>query len=176
MRQLYQSKVGSSVTYACGAWFTPYHGFPVRLVSKLELIQREAIIKVSGMMRKTKLLPVLKELHLEHIGVVLSRKARSYRAGVIETPHHDLLQDLYTHPMKGLLPDHCGLSAHPLISLYEEAEPLCAERDKLRAEADAATAAQVVAAEAARAARAAKAAAVKDDFYVVFNIRDVCRM
>lgn len=111
MRQLYVCKILPIITYGCAAWFFYYQG-TIRqghilqcLVKKLDTLQGELLVQMSGAMKNTSRALLRKELHLHPLSQSLRIKAIAHQAGVYDTEHAKELR---------LIRERAGLGARRL--------------------------------------------------------------
>jgi hypothetical protein len=146
LRRLYLAKIRPVIGFASEAWFIPnHHGFPNDLCEVLDDLQTECLVQFSGGWSRTDRELLQKELYIEDINYFLYRSDLASRAKSvcdmlalllpkvvsnycvqIGKPQNDLLVQLRTTPILGLIADHCALQNHPHHKLYAEAAALCA--------------------------------------------------
>ncbi|RYP34155.1 hypothetical protein DL767_004382 [Monosporascus sp. MG133] len=123
MRQLYMAKVRPTITYACGAWFISGDGVQWRLakklVGKLESLQHECLLQISGAMKGTPRDVVRKELHIESLEVHLQRVSLAHRARTVYTPEFQELERIRSRPLAGV--SDSSLERHPFRKLHADA-------------------------------------------------------
>ncbi|RYP82468.1 hypothetical protein DL769_001661 [Monosporascus sp. CRB-8-3] len=129
MRQLYLTKVRPMITYACGAWFISGDGVKWRLskklVGKLESLQHDCLLQISGAMKGTPREVVQKELHIESLEVHLQRLALAHRARTVHTPEFQELERIRNRPLVGV--SNSSLERHPFRKLHADAIRLAQE-------------------------------------------------
>ncbi|PON22897.1 hypothetical protein TGAM01_v208152 [Trichoderma gamsii] len=111
MRQLYVCKLLPIIAYGCAAWFFDYQGtirqghILQHLVKKLDTLQGELLVQISGAMKNTSRILLRKELHIYPLSQSLRIKAIAHHAKVYDTDHAKELR---------LIRERAGLGAHRL--------------------------------------------------------------
>lgn len=126
MRQLYVCKLLPIIAYGCGAWFFDYQGtirqghILQHLVKKLDTLQGELLVQISGAMKNTSRILLRKELHIYPLSQTLRIKAIAFHTCVYDTEHAKELR--LTRERAGLGAQR--LKAHPFTQLDILAEKL----------------------------------------------------
>ncbi|KAF5517530.1 putative RNA-directed DNA polymerase from transposon X-element [Colletotrichum aenigma] len=85
MRRLYITSVRPIITYACACWFVLADGkgqpfrITKKLIARLDRLQRECLVEISGAYSQTPVMVLQKELNIEPIEVALHRIATAHR-------------------------------------------------------------------------------------------------
>jgi hypothetical protein len=125
LRQLYLVKLRPMISFACEVWYTPDDAGGWNAIKKrLESLERECLIQLSGAWGSTHNLTLLKELNIEPITHFLARSALARRARLIGTPHYTALLRLREKSILGLVPAHSALHLHPYYGFYDDAKLL----------------------------------------------------
>ncbi|KAG5757117.1 hypothetical protein H9Q72_014431 [Fusarium xylarioides] len=126
--QLYIAKIRAIITYACPAWlcYGDYHTldrclsglddiqwhmendnvkplweFTEANMSELQKLQSLCLHKISGALWLTHRIEIEKELAVEDIKTVLVRLATAHRARILDSPEHDMLEEVRNDLDKG---------------------------------------------------------------------------
>lgn len=136
MRQLYVTKIRPIISYACPAWFMHIDGVNLNygitegLIEKLESLQYQCLVQISGAMQRTSRQVLEKELNVESIRVFLCRLGASQRARALSDPDHGMILQITipprweplspaVHPYRVLENTSQLLKAETLRKLYE---------------------------------------------------------
>ncbi|KAF5568012.1 hypothetical protein FNAPI_416 [Fusarium napiforme] len=115
---LYATKIRSTITYACPAWFIygdyesldlclsgldeikwakehgegkPNWSFPKYNLDRLKKLQYKCLLRISGALKGTCARVLEKELVIDDIEVTLTRHAMTHRAMILDTPEYEFL-------------------------------------------------------------------------------------
>lgn len=132
MRQLYLTSVRPIMTYACPAWFVIgdenswTYGLKKYLVHRLDRLQYECLITISGAYQNTSEVVLHKELHIEPIALHLHRIAMAHRVREFDTGEAQDLEEVRKHSYPRRL-TRKFVESHPYNTVYHYAKLLRAD-------------------------------------------------
>lgn len=123
------TKIRPIISYACPAWFMHIDGVDLKygitegLIEKLESLQYQCLVQISGAMKYTSRQVLEKELNVESVRVFLCRLGASQRARALSDPDHGMILQITTPPRWEPLSD----AVHPYRILENISQLLKAE-------------------------------------------------
>ncbi|KAF3799822.1 Retrovirus-related Pol polyprotein [Colletotrichum gloeosporioides] len=126
MRRLYITSVRPIITYACACWFVLADGkgqqfrITKKLIARLDRLQRECLVNISGAYNQTPVMVLQKELNIEPIEVALHRIAMAHRVRNTNTLEGERMLKVARRPFHRMRSFAC-FDLHPYWVAYQQA-------------------------------------------------------
>ncbi|KAH9236382.1 hypothetical protein K456DRAFT_1945665 [Colletotrichum gloeosporioides 23] len=126
MRRLYITSVRPIITYACACWFVLADGkgqqfrITKKLIARLDRLQRECLVEISGAYNQTPVMVLQKELNIEPIEVALHRIATAHRVRNTNTLEGERTLKVARRPFHRMRSFAC-FDVHPYWVAYQQA-------------------------------------------------------
>ncbi|EQB44609.1 hypothetical protein CGLO_16629 [Colletotrichum gloeosporioides Cg-14] len=126
MRRLYITSVRPIITYACACWFVLADGkgqqfrITKKLIARLDRLQRECLVNISGAYNQTPVMVLQKVLNIEPIEVALHRIAMAHRVRNTNTLEGERMLKVARRPFHRMRSFAC-FDLHPYWVAYQQA-------------------------------------------------------
>ncbi|KAF4907992.1 putative RNA-directed DNA polymerase from transposon X-element [Colletotrichum viniferum] len=126
MRRLYITSVRPIITYACACWFVLADGkgqqfrITKKLIARLDRLQRECLVEISGAYSQTPVMVLQKELNIQPIEVALHRIATAHRVRNTNTLEGERMLKVARCPFHRMRSFAC-FDIHPYWVAYQQA-------------------------------------------------------
>ncbi|KAF4870852.1 RNA-directed DNA polymerase from mobile element jockey [Colletotrichum siamense] len=126
MRRLYITSVRPIITYACACWFVLADGkgqqfrITKKLIARLDRLQCECLVEISGAYSQTPVMVLQKELNIEPIEVALHRIATAHRVRNTNTLEGERMLKVARRPFHRMRSFAC-FDVHPYWVAYQQA-------------------------------------------------------